>query len=571
MRSPICAFLGHVDAGKTSIMDSIRNTFFVYKETGGLTQNIGVTEVPTDRINDIAGSLLKRFSVDVKTPSLIFIDSPGHEAFVTLRERGASIADLAILTVDVNAGIQNQTIESIEILKSYKTPFLVALTKIDTLAGFVPSKDVSFLDLASSQPQKYIQYLDEKLYSTIAQLSMYSFQAERYDRVRDFTKEVAIVPVSSINRIGINDLLVMIIGLGQKYIPLEKNTGNKAAILEEKMVKGLGTVYDSIVYSGSIEVGDKVMAQTKEGPVENKVKGIMKLAPMEESRENFGEYISVKRAEASSPIRLTLQEPNALIGTSVSVFKDEAERHAIVQEMKHVSEGFNDENAKGLVVCADSFGSIDAIKKIGLSKGIQIGKTKISPPSKAEIMTAKLNQCIILCFNTNVEKTTEALASGENVVIIKSNSIYDLFEKYDEFASAKKKSELMLKTENIRLPGKMVFLEKNIFRRSDPCVFGVEILAGEIRPGYGIMNDQGKHIGKIISMEEDKKKLDRATCGQKLAISVDDAVYGRNIADGDVLYTDLDISDIIKLGDMQEIMGPDYMEALSEIQKIKHF
>ena len=277
MRSPICAFLGHVDAGKTSIMDSIRDTFFAYRESGGLTQNIGITEVPTERIKEISSDLLAKFKVDVKMPSIIFIDSPGHEAFVTLRERGASIADLAILTIDVREGIQNQTIESIEILKSYKTPFLIALTKIDTIQGFIDMKNVSFLELNNKQGHVYLEYLDKRIYEIIADLSNYGFQAERYDRVKDFTKDIAVIPVSAINGIGIKDLMVMIIGLSQRYMGLEKSSGNAAALIEEKTIKGIGAAYDAIVYSGEIKVGNLIIMQTKDGPAESKIKGIMKL------------------------------------------------------------------------------------------------------------------------------------------------------------------------------------------------------------------------------------------------------------------------------------------------------
>ncbi len=287
MRSPICAFLGHVDAGKTSIMDAIRDTMNAYKETGGLTQNIGSTEVPTDRIKGIASDLLSKFNINIKVPSIIFIDSPGHEAFVTLRKRGASIADIAILTVDITEGIQNQTIESIEILKSYKTPFLIALTKIDTIRGFYKIENSSFIDFISKQNQEYAQKLDEKVYNIISDFSNYGFQAERYDRVKEFTKEIAVVPLSSVNGIGIKDLIVMIIGLSQRYLELEKQESNSAAILEEKNIKGLGKVYDAIVYSGKISVGDSVIVQTPDGPAENKIKGIMRLIPLRRKPREF--------------------------------------------------------------------------------------------------------------------------------------------------------------------------------------------------------------------------------------------------------------------------------------------
>lgn len=569
MRSPICAFLGHVDAGKTSIMDAVRDTMSAYKESGGLTQNIGSTEVPTDRIMEIADDLLHKFNININVPSIIFIDSPGHEAFITLRQRGASIADIAILTVDITEGIQNQTIESIEILKSYKTPFLVALTKIDTVQGFRRLENTSFLDFISGQGETYKQNLDEKLYRLIADLSIYNFQAERYDRVKDFTKEVAIVPLSSVNRIGIKDLIVMIIGLSQRYLELDKQTSSSAAIMEEKNIKGLGKVYDAIVYSGRISAGDRVIVQAEEGPQENKIKGILRLIPLEESRENFGKYQSVDSAEATSPIRLILQEPNAMIGASITVFNSDAEKERIMNEIREENNQYNNDESRGVVVCADSLGSIDAIRKIAQSFSIEIGKTKIGEPSKNDMTTAGINGSVIMCFNVPISRQTETIAAEYGIEIIGTNSIYTLFEKYNEFQKEFKNRSIEKKLGGLRLPSKFVFLKGNIFRRSGPCVFGVEILAGEVRPNYPIINSKGERIGRVVDIQSDKLKLKRAVKGDKVAVSVDDAVFGRNISEGDVLYTDVELPDIIKFEDVTADLSEDYREALSEIRRIK--
>lgn len=569
MRSPICAFLGHVDAGKTSIMDAIRDTMNAYKESGGLTQNIGSTEVPTDRIKEIASDLLSKFNINIKVPSILFIDSPGHEAFVTLRKRGASIADIVILTVDITEGIQNQTIESIEILKSYKTPFLIALTKIDTIRGFYKQENKSFLEFISKQNQDYIQKLDEKIYNLIADFSIYGFQAERYDRVKEFTKEISIIPLSSINSIGIKDLIVMIIGLSQRYLELDKQTSNSAAILEEKNVKGLGKVYDAIVYSGKISVGDKVIVQTQNGTIENKIKGIMRLIPMEESRENFGKYDSLSSIEATAPIRLILREPNAMIGTSITAFVSDEEKNKIIEEINAENVGYNNDESKGLVVCADSIGSIDAIRNIAKSFGIEIGKTKIGEPSKMDITTASINGGALICFNVPISRQTESMAEEYSVKIISANSIYTLFDSYNEFEKELKNMNLEKKLERLKLPSKCVFIKGNIFRRSSPCVFGVEVLGGEIRQNYPIINVKGERVGRILDIESDKTKLNRAIIGDKVAISIDDAVYGRNIIDGDILYTDISMPDVMKFDDVAEELTSDYREVLSEIRKIK--
>ena len=140
LRKPIITVLGHVDAGKTKILDSIRGTNIAEKEAGGITQHIGATEVPIKIIQKQAGKLLEKFKFDLNIPGLLFIDTPGHEAFTTLRKRGGSIADLAVVVVDIHKGLQNQTIEAIDILKTYKCPFIVVANKIDTLQGWVVEK-----------------------------------------------------------------------------------------------------------------------------------------------------------------------------------------------------------------------------------------------------------------------------------------------------------------------------------------------------------------------------------------------------------------------------------------------
>ena len=571
MKSPIVAFLGHVDAGKTSIMDCIRNTYFAYKEIGGLTQTIGVTEVPTFRIEELSKDLLEKFKVKVNVESLIFIDSPGHEAFVTLRERGASIADFAILTVDSKEGIQRQTIESINILKAYKTPFLVAFTKIDMIDGWIPKKDMSFLDFIGSQNQKYTQNLEEKLYSLVSDLSNYGFSSERYDRVKDFTKEVAVVPVSSVNNIGVKDLLVLIIGISQRYLSSEQGDRSDVAIVEEKAVKGLGKVYDAIVYSGRINVGDKVLMETIDGIKETKIKGIMKLKPLEESRENFGRYESVNSIEAVKPIRLILQNPEALIGTSISVFKNEADRENIERTMKSSIQNYNDEKREGVIVCADSIGSLDAIKKLSESEGIQVGLVKIGSPTKRDLDLAKVGSKAIMCFNVKIDKGIAELANSEGVALIQGKAIYSIIDQYKTFFSQKKDRELQDKLSKITLPAKFRVIEKSVFRRSNPCVFGAEILLGEIRPGYRIIKSDGKPLGKIMDIQNENKKIEGAKSGEKVAVSIDDAVYGRNLYENDVLYTDVGQNDLMNFEDIRNSLPEDYLIALNEIRKIKRF
>ncbi len=317
-----------------------------------------------------------------------------------------------------------------------------------------------------------------------------------------------------------------------------------------------------------MKTGDAVIVNTAEGPLENKIKGIMRLAPLEESRENFGKYESLQEVEATTPIRLTLQEPNAMIGTSINVFSSEEEKQNLLNRMKEDT-SYNNDKSKGLVICADSLGSIDAIRNIAQSSNILIGKTKVGEPSKNDITTASVNGGVILCFNVPVSKQTETIADDYSVKIISSKSIYTLFDLYGQFQREFKSMDLEKRKERLRLPSKFIFLKGNIFRRSGPCVFGIEVIAGEIRPNYPVINSKGERVGRIIDIQSDKSKLSSAVKGDKIAISIDNAVYGRNLFEGDVLYTDIELPDIIKFDDLSADLSEDYTEAISETRKIK--
>src|SRR3989338_9048939 len=134
LRQPIIAILGNVDSGKTQLLDTIRNTAIVESEPGRITQSIGCSIIPIESIKKICGNMLENLKLEIKIPGFLIIDTPGHAAFTSLRKRGGNLADMAILVVDVNDGIKVQTIECIGILRQYKTPFVIALNKIDLIS-----------------------------------------------------------------------------------------------------------------------------------------------------------------------------------------------------------------------------------------------------------------------------------------------------------------------------------------------------------------------------------------------------------------------------------------------------
>ena len=248
IRTPIVAVLGHVDHGKTSLLDRIRGSSVVSTEDGAITQHIGATVVPIEAIRKMSGSMEK---MAVKVPGLLFIDTPGHHAFTSLRARGGALADMAILVIDINQGFQPQTIEALQILRTYRTPFVVAATKIDRIHGWRPVQGEPFLSSFSRQNDRVKELVETRLYELVGKLSEIGFSAERFDRVSDFQRNLAIVPVSAHTGEGIPELLMVMIGLAQRYMEQELGFSvdrpGIGTVLEVKEERGLGITLDVIL------------------------------------------------------------------------------------------------------------------------------------------------------------------------------------------------------------------------------------------------------------------------------------------------------------------------------------
>jgi len=218
IRSPIAVVLGHVDHGKTTLLDKIRGTSVAAREPGQITQWIGASLIPAQTITRICGPLLTRFNLKIEVPGILFIDTPGHETFSNLRKRGGSAADVAVLVIDLTKGIEPQTVESLNILKARKTPFLVCCNKIDAIPGWKSSPDGSFLANTDPQRPEVLTELDNRIYTMMGTLSRYGFRADRFDRIKDFSKTIALVPASAKTGEGLPELMAMLVGLTQIFM-----------------------------------------------------------------------------------------------------------------------------------------------------------------------------------------------------------------------------------------------------------------------------------------------------------------------------------------------------------------
>ncbi|RLF36234.1 MAG: translation initiation factor IF-2, partial [Thermoplasmata archaeon] len=304
IRQPIVGVLGHVDHGKTTFLDYIRGTTVAAREAGAITQHIGATEVPIDVIYKLCGKLLGRRKFTL--PGLLFIDTPGHQAFTTLRKRGGSVADLAVLIVDINEGFKTQTYESLNILKQYKTPFVLALNKIDTITGWRRFEG-AINERLEKQSELARSIFEEKLYDIIGTLYENKFNADLYVNIKDFRRTVAIIPISAKTGEGIDELLMVLVGLAQKFLEenlsVEKGPG-KGTVLEVKEEVGLGTTIDSIIYSGVVRKNDTIAVGAKDRPVITKIKALLKPKPLDEIRDPRERFDMVDEVHAACGVKI---------------------------------------------------------------------------------------------------------------------------------------------------------------------------------------------------------------------------------------------------------------------------
>lgn len=575
IRSPIIVVLGHVGAGKTSLLDKIRNTTLTKYEAGFMTQHIGATEVPRDIIIDLAKPLLNIFKFDIKIPSLLFLDTPGHEAFTNLRKRGGSVADFAIIVVDILEGFQPQTYEAIEICKQFKVPFLVALNKIDRIEGWKSVK-TSFLENIRYQDEKTLSIFESKLYENVIKLYEIGFESERFDRIKDFKKTVSIVPISAKTGEGIPELLLLISGLSQRFLEeklkINVEGPGRGVILERKEEKGYGTVIDVILYDGKIKKGDNIAFITKNGIKTTKIRAILKPKPLQDIRFSKTKFYDVDEVYAASGIRISAENlEEAIPGSEIIVYNSEEELDKIRDYLKKsLEEILFTTNKEGIIIKADTLGSLEAIVKILKDKNIPIAKADIGNIDKEDIdlllsLLEKNNiYSFILGFNVGIDKNIENVVNSGNFPIIIDNVIYNLIDKFLKKIEEKKKEKEIL------LPnvGKIKILHGFIFRRSSPAIVGVEILSGKIKKGNILINGKGKILGKILSIQEEKQNIEEATKNMKVAIAIENGVVGRNIDEGDILYTYISEEDYRLFKQNKDKISDEDKQILKEIAEI---
>jgi len=582
LRQPIVVVLGHVDHGKTTLLDKIRRTAIATREAGGMTQHIGASLVPADVIESIAEPLKKIVPVKLIIPGLLFIDTPGHELFSNLRRRGGSVADFAILVIDVMEGPRPQTYEALELLRSRRTPFVVAANKIDRIPGWRPNPDTPFIFSFQKQDARVREELERRVYDIVGKLYEVGIPSDLLTRIRDFTKKVAIVPVSARTGEGVAELLAILAGLTQQYMRdrLRYAEGPaRGVVLEVKEQHGLGAVVDAIIYDGVIRVGDTIVLAGKNGPIVTSVKALLMPRPLEEIRAREAKFMLVEEVTAAAGVRIAAQGlEDALAGSPLYVVGDgDSSKYVELVKEEVRSVIVRTENV-GVVVKADTLGTLEAIVEALRRRNVPVRIADVGPVSRSDVVdaavTARIDKYlgVILAFNVKVLPEAEEEAAATGVKIFQNNIIYRLIEDYEEWVKKTKAEERAKALEALIRPGKVRIIPGYVFRRSDPAIVGVEVLGGVIKPGYPVMDLTGRPLGRIMAIKERDRSLPEARAGVAVAISIQGRVLvGRHVDEGDVIYTDVPAEHASKLlTEFQDMISLDEIMTLKEIVEIKY-
>ena len=546
IRTPIVCVMGHVDHGKTSLLDRIRGSSVVSSEVGAITQHIGATIVPIDAIRTMSGTMGK---VPINIPGLLFIDTPGHHAFTTLRARGGALADMAILVVDINQGFQPQTIEALQILRNCRTPFVIAATKIDRIHGWRVNENESFLGSFAKQNERVRSDVENKTYEVVGKLAELEFSADRFDRVTDFQRNLAIVPVSAHTGEGISDLLLVMIGLAQRYMGDELRLfvegPGAGTVLEVKEERGLGTTLDVILYDGTLSVGDEIAMASQDDVVVTKVRSLLKPHPMKEILVE-DRFEHVRSVAAAAGIKVSAPGLEKVIaGSPLFVVRGNTDELAarIRKEMQEIHVNLADE---GIVIKADTIGALEALCKELETKEIKVMRAQVGPVSRHDLIDTETNKNpafrVLLSFNTPILPDAAEMIRDPlytQVKVFSGQVIYQLIDQYVEWRDEQKRIAEKAQFEHVMMPAKIRLLPDCVFRQSNPAVVGVRVLGGKLRGDVDLVKLDGKKVGHLKSMQLRQETIREADAGLEVAISIDGATIGRQLNVGDDLLVDL--------------------------------
>src|SRR3989338_7942663 len=568
LKSPICCVLGHVDTGKTKLLDKIRKTNVQGGEAGGITQQIGATYIPIETIIKQTEKMKEEMEMKIKynVPGLLMIDTPGHESFSNMRARGSSICDIAILVVDIMHGLEQQTIESLKLLREKKIPFIVALNKIDLVYEW---KSTNFSHINASlknQKKNSLQEFENRTNNIVMQLAENGFNAVLYYKNKQFTNYVSLVPVSAHTGEGIPDLMTLIVQLSQKYMSKKITYSNDTVctILEVKVTEGYGTTIDVILVNGMLNEGDTIVFCGINGPIVTNIKCLLTPQPLKELRIK-SEYIHHKHITAAQGIKIVAPDLHSAVpGSSLLICKSHHELESIKQQvMLDFSNILNkiSKNDKGITLQSSSLGSLESLLSFVEQHKIPVSSVNIGPIHKKDVIRSSimLDTCpqhaVILAFDVSVTKDAEEEAAKLGVKIFTASTIYHLVDSFLKYIQDLHSKKIQQFSHQVIWPCILRIIPHNIFHKRDPITFGVDVIDGTLTldtPLF-IPSKNKLVLGKVKTIQFNGTKLTSASKGSSVAISIDSdksLTYGRHFDHNDLLYSHLSRSSIDLLKDL---------------------
>jgi translation initiation factor 5B len=536
--------------------------------------------MPLESIREVCGPLMK--GRDFKVPGLLFIDTPGHHAFSSLRARGGALADIAILVVDVNEGFKPQTKEALQILRRNRTPFVVAANKVDLVHGWESEPMRPFVLAVKQQGEDVLAKLDERVYEVIGALTENGVpSADRIDRITDFTKSVAVVPVSAKTGEGIPDLLLTLVGLAQRFLEKrlesDAHATGRGTVLEVKQETGLGLTLNAIIYDGNVRAGDTIVLGTTGVPKVTKVKGLLRPKPKDEMRDHREPFSTVKEVTAAAGVKIAAQDlDGVLAGSPLVVVRDPERLKEVtdeVAEQARVSIPLADE---GVFVKADTLGSLEALAAELKERSIPIQRAEVGNVSKRDLIDAKTiekpTHRAILSFNVKVLPDAEAALQTkdfEDVKVLASDIIYHLLDEYEAWTKVKAQDVEKQLREQMTFPGKALLMPDHVFRTHKPAIVGIRILAGRLRVDQRFLLADGRVLGQVKSIRRGEESIKEALPGEEVAVAIDEVTIGRQMSPGDIVYVDVPEGEARKLFRTPGMINADETDVLREVQKIK--
>ena len=522
LRAPIICILGHVDAGKTKILDKLRHSNVQIGEAGGITQQIGATFLPIENFEQHLKKIDKKFQIKPEIPGILLIDTPGHASFQNLRSRGSSLCDIAVVIVNIVKGIEQQTLESLDLLRQRKTPFIIALNQLDRIYQWNSTEWGGYRDSYDKQKKSQKKEFGRLVDENKTQFIKNNLNTELYDKNEEMNLYVNMVPTSAITGEGLPDVLGLLVYLTQKYLlkKIEFRDEIQCTILEVKVLEGIGTTIDVILVNGTLKVGDKIIVGGLFGPIKTTVKIILLPHPMKEMRVKC-EYERHDQISGAIGVKLFCPDlENALAGSPLYVYKSEEEANKYGKE---ITRDFNSivqddlaKNGKGIMVQASTLGSLEAILTYLKAQGIQVSVVGVGNLNKKDVIKMQTvhsqtqnplkEDLVILCFDNKVLPEAQQYADQCGIKILNDEVIYHLFDSYIAF---KKQCEEERKKEKEKEAIFPCVLKTVMFiNKKDPLIIGVDVLEGILKVGTPIYCVEKKlNIGTVESIEKEHKSI----------------------------------------------------------------